>query len=319
MKFLKSVLGTHIVYLDKDAISVPNYIHARYRLHEVTLDGKKAIFVYPKTDIDSVNAIKKHLERIERTAGAPAILVLDHLTYRQREYLLRDHIPFVVDGKQIYLPFMAVYLQELYDSERPEITSILPSAQLLLLYYIYQGCGELLTSVAANELSFTATSISRASRQLEDLGLVKTEKRGVQKVLYSEKGPQELFEATNSFLPNPVKRTIYVQKAEIKEKLLMSGYSALSEYSMLNPPAVEYYAAESIAKWEKNASVKLQNSDDQRAVELWRYDPQKLAFGESVDQLSLALALRDEKDERTEEAIVKMLDNLWREIDGKRD
>lgn len=110
MEFLKSVLGTHIVYLDKDAISVPNYIHARYRLHEVTLDGKKAIFVYPKTDIDSVNAIKKHLERIERTAEAPAILVLDHLTYRQREYLLRDHIPFVVDGKQIYLPFMAVYL-----------------------------------------------------------------------------------------------------------------------------------------------------------------------------------------------------------------
>ena len=318
MEFLKSVLGIHIVYLDNDAIPVPNYIHARYRLQEVTLDGIKAVFVYPKTDMDSVNAIKKHLERVQKTAGTPAILVPDHLTYRQREYLLRDHIPFVVEGKQIYLPFMAVYLQERCDSERPENTSILPSAQLLLLYYIYHGCGELLTSDAVNELSFTATSISRASRQLEDLGLVQTEKRGVQKVLYSEKEPRELFDAAKSYLANPVKRTVYVTKTDIKEKLLMSGYSALSEYSMLNPPAVGCYAAESVSEWEKNASGKLQNSDDQCAVELWRYDPKKLTSGEYVDRLSLALALREDKDERIEQAVEEMLDGVWREIDGKR-
>ena len=318
MEFLKSVLGIHVIYLDNDAITVPNFIHSRYRLQKVELDGKKAVFVYPKTDLDSVNAIKKHLERVQRIAGAPAILVPDHLTYRQREYILRDHIPFIVDGKQIYLPFMAVYLQERCDSERLEITSILPSAQLLLLYFIYHGCGELLTSDAVNELSFTATSISRASRQLEDLGLVQTEKRGVQKVLYSEKKPRELFEDAKSYLANPIKRTIYVPKTEIKERLLESGYSALSEYSMINPPIVRCYATESISAWEKNASTKLQNSDDQCAVELWRYDPRKLASGEIVDRLSLALALRGEMDERIEEAVEEMLDGVWREIDGKR-
>lgn len=61
---------------------------------------------------------------------------------------------------------------------------------------------------------------------------------------------------------NPVKRTIYVPKREIKEKLLLSGYSALAEYSMLNPPAAEYFAAESIAAWNKSSSGKLHNSDD---------------------------------------------------------
>lgn len=34
---------------------------------------------------------------------------------------------------------------------------------------------------------------------------------------------------------NPIKRTIFVPKKMIKETLLISGYSALSEYSMLNP------------------------------------------------------------------------------------
>ncbi len=319
MEYLKSVLGIRVVYGNDEIIGVPNYIHARYRLQEVSLDGKKAVFVYPKTELDAIDVIKKHLKRIQAaTDDASAVLVLDHLTYRQKKYLLRDHIPFVVDGKQIYLPFMAVYLQQRADAENTEITEILPSAQLLFLYYVYHGCGELLTSDAVDALFFTATSISRASRQLEAFGLVKTERRGVQKVIYSEKKPQELFEAAKSYLVNPIKRTIYVPKTEIREKLLMSGYSALSEYSMLNPPAIECYAAKSITAWEKNASGKLQNSEDQCAVELWRYDPEKLSNGESVDRLSLALALREDTGERIEEAVEEMLANVWREIDGKR-
>ncbi len=318
MEYLNHVLGVRVIYIDSNTVPVPNYIHARYRLQEVSLDGKKAVFVYPKTELDSINAVKKHLDRIQKTMNASAVLVPNHLTYRQKEYLLRDHIPFIVEGRQIYLPFMAVYLQERGDGEKAETMAMLPSAQLLLLHYIYRGCGELLTSDAAETLSFTPTSISRASRQLEDLGLIQTEKRGVQKVIYSDKGPQELFETAKSYLMNPVKRTIYVPKTEIKDKLLVSGYSALSEYSMLNPPAVEYFAVGSVTAWNKSSSGRLQNSDDQCAIELWRYDPKKLTDGNSVDRLSLALAFRENRDERIEEAIEEMLTEIWREIDGKR-
>ena len=86
---------------------------------------------------------------------------------------------------------------------------------------------------------------------------------------------------------------------------------------MLNPPAVGCYASGSVSSWEKNATGKLQNSDDQCAVELWRYNPNKLASGEIVDRLSLALALRDDEDERIEEAVEEMLDGVWREINGE--
>lgn len=318
MEYLYHVLGIRTAYENDDPKPVPNYIYARYHVQEVTLDGKKAAFVYPKAELDSVNAIKKHLERIERIVGAPAILVMDRLTYRQKVYLLRDHIPFIVEGKQIYLPFMAIYLQERCDGEKQTVTAMLPSAQLLLFYYIYHGCGELLTSDASQALSFTATSISRASRQLEEMALIQTEKRGVQKVIFSDKTPKELFDVAKNYLCNPVKRTVYVPKADIKEDLPMSGYSALSEYSMLNPPTVDCCAAGSIATWDKISSGKLQNSVDQCAVELWRYDPKKLADGECVDRLSLALALRGNKDERIEEAIEEMLMQVWRDIDGKR-
>lgn len=318
MEYLKQVLGIRVVYRDDALNSLPNFIHSRYRLQRVTLDGKHAIFVYPKEELETVSAIKKHLERIEKIGEAPTVLVPDHLTYRQKEYLLREHIPFIVDGKQIYLPFMAVYLQERGDSEKIDKPDMLPSAQLLLLFYIYHGCGELLTSEASQELAFTATSISRASRQLQEMGLIQTQKRGVQKVIYSDKKPEEMFNIARESMCNPVKRTVFVPKAKVKDRLLMSGYSALSEYSMVNPPLAECFATNTVTEWDKIASNRLQSTDDQCAVELWRYDPKKLSTGNSVDKLSLVLALSDDRDERVEEAVDEILTDLWEELNGKR-
>lgn len=318
MEYLDNVLGIHTVYKDDPPKSMPNYIYERYRVQKVVLDGTPAVFLYPKEELEAIGTVKKHISRVQKSEGVPVVLVPEKLTYRQKEYLLRDHIPFIVEGKQIYLPFMAVYLQERGDAEKHESKKILPSAQVLLLYYIYHGCGELLTSEASRELSFTPTSIYRATGQLEETGLVHTEKRGVQKVIYSDKSPEELFSASKDYLLSPVKRTIYVPKSMIRNNLLMSGYSALSEYTMLNPSAVVTVAADSVAAWEKAASNRLQNADEEYEVELWRYDPKRLADGECVDRLSLALSFPDDNDERTEEAVDEMLDEVWREIDGKR-
>lgn len=318
MEYLNRVLGIHTDVQPEAIMPMPNYINARYRLQRVTLNGKAAVFVYPIGELDAINVVKKHLERIERTENAPAVLVFDRLTSRQKEYLLRDHVPFVVDGKQIYLPFMAVYLQERGDREKPENTKILPSAQILLLYYIYNGCGELMTSKAAKALRFTATSISRASRQLAELGLIETHMRGVQKVIRSDKSPEAFFLFAKDSLQNPVKKTLYVPKEMVPKSLPLSGYSALSAYSMMNPPSMEYRAVASVATWERVSSMRPQNQEDQCAVQLWRYDPRKLADGRCVDRLSLALALDDEQDERIEEAVEKMLEQTWREIHDQR-
>ena len=318
MEYLKRVLGIRVIYPDDSAAALPNYITARYRLQKATLDGKPAVFVYPVAELDPVDAIKKHLRRIESAQGMPAILVPDHLTYRQKEYLLRDRIPFIVDGRQIYLPFMAVFLQERGDGERTETDVMLPSAQLLLLHYIGHGCGEMTTSEAAQKLGLTATSVSRASRQLEDMGLIRTEKRGVQKIISSGKTPKELFTTAENRMLSPVKRTIFVPKAAIDKELPLSGYSALSEYTMINPPTVTCLAAGSVSAREKLSTGRLQDPFDQFEVEFWRYDPGKLTDGRCVDRLSLALALKDDRDERVEEAVNEMLTHVWREIDGQR-
>ena len=172
MEYLYKVLGIKATVQRAEFDHLPNYIAVRYRLQKVSMDGQKVIFLYPKTELEQIEVLKKHIARIQKKENLPVVLVLNELSYRQKEYLLREKIPFIVDGKQIYLPFMSVYLQERCDAEKQPREDLLPSAQLLLLHFIYGGTKELPSSQAAKDLKLTATSISRASRQLEEMGAV---------------------------------------------------------------------------------------------------------------------------------------------------
>ena len=41
-------------------------------------------------------------------------------------------------------------------------------------------------------------------------------------------------------------------------------------------------------------------------------------FSYSVDALSLALTLKDDTDERVEQAVEELLSEVWRKIDGRK-
>ena len=218
MEYLKRVLGIKVRYENETVDHLPNFIRTRYTLRRVYLDAQKAVFLYPKSELEQIVTLKKHLERVQKSVDCPVILVLEKITIRQKEYLLRDKIAFIVDGKQIYLPFMAVYLQERCDAKKIDREEILPSAQMLFLRFIYEGAKEMSTSQAAKDLGLTPTSISRASKQLEEMKILRARKVGVQKILFSDASPQELFTRAEKFLLNPVKRTVYVPKKMIEEK-----------------------------------------------------------------------------------------------------
>lgn len=318
MEYLDKVLGIKVFYKNVEFKHLPNFIATRYRLQLVSMNEQKIIFLYPKTELEQIEVLKKHITRIQKNENLPVVLVLKELSFRQKGYLIREKIPFIVDGKQIYLPFMAVYLQERCSAEKIPREEILPSAQMLLLHFVYGGAQELSTSQAAKDLELTPTSISRASRQLEEMGLLHIRKVGVQRIMQSEESPKTLFQKAGDKLLNPIKRTVYIPKKYVGTDLLESGYSALAEYSMLNEPNVRSYAAERISQWKDFTTNSLQNSKVQVAVEMWRYNPRKLSTRNTVDELSLALTLREDADERVEEAVEEMLNKLWRRIDGCR-
>ena len=118
MEYLDKVLGVKVTYNDVEFKHLPNFIATRYRLRMVSMIEQKMIFLYPKTELEQIEVLKKHIARIQKNENLPVVLVLKELSFRQKEYLIREKIPFIVEGKQIYLPFMAVYLQERCSAEK---------------------------------------------------------------------------------------------------------------------------------------------------------------------------------------------------------
>lgn len=318
MDYLERVLGIRLEYGKGELPPLPHFITGRYRIRRARLSGLEVLLLYPTGELDTVEAIKKHIARIQAQENCPVVLWLEKLGSRQKAYLLRERIPFVVEGRQIYLPFMATYLQERGSAEKRAKQTLLPSAQMLLLYLIYRGAAPTMASQAAKALSLTSTSVQRAVEQLAALGFITVRKEGVQKIIQCTQAPKELYEAATAHFQNPVRRVVYLPTSEIPRDWLKSGHAALSAYSMLNAPAVVCFAANHISQWESLSTRNLQSARTQSAVELWRYDPRRLSMTDTVDRLSLALALRDDADERVEEAVDNMLNELWRELDDKR-
>ena len=98
MEYLQKVLGLKLTYINDDIKHIPNFIGTRYVLRNVLLDRQKAVFIYPKTELEQIETLKKHISKIKSIVNLPVVMILDEITYRQKEYLLREKIPFVVNN-----------------------------------------------------------------------------------------------------------------------------------------------------------------------------------------------------------------------------
>ena len=98
MKYLDKVLGIEVTYENVEFKHLPNFIAARYCLQMVAMNGQRAIFLYPKTELEQIEVLKKHIARIQKNENLPVVLVLDELSFRQKEYLIREKIPFTSIG-----------------------------------------------------------------------------------------------------------------------------------------------------------------------------------------------------------------------------
>lgn len=311
MDYLEQLLGIKIKEIGKIEKDFPNYISSRYVIKEMTLEGKVVLFVYPKVEITSLPSIRNHINKIKEVNNTPIVLVLEKMTYRQKEFFLKERIPFIVYEKQIYLPFVGVYLQKRSDVEKEQVEKLWPATQLVFLYYLYQKEKEVQTSKIVTDLSITSTTVARAVKQLEILGLLNINKKGIQRIISTDLSHKELFRIAEKYLQNPVKRTIYVDKKIVDNELVKSGYSALSEYSMLNEDKLQVYASNNISKWKTYSNEVLFDDNSQIALELYRYDPRKLAINNNVDPISLYLSLKNDEDERVEIELEKMMEEVW--------
>ena len=164
-------------------------------------------------------------------------------------------------------------------------------------------------SDASKKLGFSAMTVTRAVRQLEQTAFFTTEKEGVQKKLIGRFTARELYDKMQPYLTSPVRKTIYVDKSVSLSSMRIAGMSALSQMSMINPPNILCYAV-SGKKGELTGTDILMDASAQVKIELWKYDPGILSLNDAVDPLSLAVSLKEEPNERIEEAVDILLNKI---------
>ncbi|MCD7821646.1 MAG: MarR family transcriptional regulator [Clostridiales bacterium] len=239
------------------------------------------------------------------------MLCFPSLTAYQRKALIENQVSFVVPGSQLCLPWLGMVLQERSQAPAKSVERLSWNAQLLTLLLLERKWENIRQADLAPLLGVSAMTVSRAVRELNQAELMRTEKSGRDIFLTPTAQGKELWEQAEPYLQNPVRRRIYVNKNTLSPDLPLSGLSALSVRTMLNPPAQSCYAMSGREYKAQNFPAVDPNWTDMEQcieLELWHYDPRLLCGDGAVSTLALALMYQDSEDERIQQATEKMME-----------
>jgi hypothetical protein len=311
MEYITKIIGVK-VYREPwtDIQKIPYYLTEKYLFESVKIDKFHCLFLKPVGVVDDIRTIQKQLHRLREVCESPIVFELPSISRQRMKSFIDLRIAFIIEDKQLYLPFIGVYLQTQTEHESivsPGIEKLKPSAQMLLFAFILRKNKPMILSEMTKQLGFSAMSMSRAAEQLAKACLVQKQHDGVKLILKSDLTPRSLYQKAERFLINPVRKTVYLHKNMINSKMFPAGLSALAARSMLSPPELAVWGTAQKASEIREAENYLYDADQQIKLELWKYDPRKVRGDDQIDALSLAESLKDNLDDRSEMMIDEML------------
>lgn len=303
------IFGLSIRYEPWDKKSIlPLYIVNSYQFYAAYIENIRCIVIQPIEELPTLPSLKKQIQKIRVIDDVPVVLYSKTISFYRRKSLLENHIPFMTD-KQVFLPFIGTLLVDEKGIEKTK-DKFVYSTQLLFLAYMYNHEKKVYVSDLSKSLPFSAMTLSRAVKQLEMTDLFLVYKDGVNKVIESKYSYKELFERIQHYLLTPVRQVGYMDQSLVTDHMVLSGESALSEMSMLNPSRLRTYAVYEKDFDNSQLIDELIDPDVQVKVEIWAYNPQLFTHANIADTLSIVLSLKENKDERIEEIIEDILKPL---------
>jgi hypothetical protein len=311
--YLRETFGLD-VKVDKinedDLLSLPLFFKEEYDLYSMEILGEVLVLLRVKNTIQQIPKIRKHLERIRIELGSEGVLWVEELSANQIRNLVSHNIPFVASGKQIYLPYIGIFLKKGKKKIERSKRVFSPSTQSLFIQLCYRKSffGKSLSDLA-KESNINPMTVSRSVQELVDLKLISVKKMGVGKYILPIYEGKELFEEGKIYLRKPFGKTVYAPSEKIKGGI-PSGEYALSKGTMISEPTMKTYAI-----YKKNIDIDEHIYTEEEPLihegvselELWTYDPEKLMREGVADPISLFAYMRDFKDERIQLALEELL------------
>jgi hypothetical protein len=294
--------------------TLPLYLREQYHVYETSLLNRPVVLMLDRGRSERPpGVVKRQLETVQSKWAGEVVYVRSEITAYNRSRLIRQNVPFIVPGNQLYLPSFGIDLREYFRNIRKDTKFLTPSAQALFLTLLYSGNDAPVTpTIMAERLGYTAMSMTRAFSELKGFGIGEHVQRGKNRELRLVEPKRPTWEAALPYLRSPVKQKWFVAARDPECKLPKSGLSALAEYTHIAPPGTPVYAAgrETWKAGRYNTNKVPVSGPGVVEIEVWFHSPGVFLRGGIVDRLSLYLSLRGTEDERTEQALKQMMEKV---------
>jgi len=306
----------------KAAKSLPIFVSQIYELHRANLFEREYSLLLCRCEHRPTPAeVEKHLSLARTALGPNVAFVFMALPTFDRKRLIQRRIPFVVPGRQIYLPVALIDLREKPKGGQRILNEpmehLSAPAQVLLLYHLQmkRDSDEWPLSKWADVLGYSRSTLTRVYKELSITSLCRTVPSGRHVTLALPRLRRELWESSLPHLVSPVRTR---SRASIQDKNLQmheAGMTALTRLTMLGPGREKVYAMSSAAFEAAREDRKLLQTEYPEEgtvqIERWKYAPGLLSpDSQVVDRLSLYLSLQDDRDERVQSALTELLEQM---------
>ena len=311
-----SILGiqTELIPMQRDKLRGINAdMFLRFSFYTMEFNNQSLCVIQAKNGQQSLTPLKykQITKQAEILVGMPVVVILDSLTYYERERLINQGVYFIISDKYAFLPSLIVNIQAKKKEKNP--AKLTPSAQYLLLYYLLSEKPKEEYTIKDFEqiMPYNYVALARAVANLEDCKLCSTEIKdntGIKHIRFGSY-KRELWAKAQNYLSSPVKKVLYCD-AIPEENFNISGVNALSQYSHLNSEQFETRAI-----WDKHFNLpgsQFNEVEGLYKIEIWKYPTTMPSFSNHivVDKLSLYLSMKDEPDARIEKELEIMIEEM---------
>ena len=313
VEYIKSELGIDIGVSPIETTQMkvmPFFLSELYDFYDGEIAGKHLVFAefVPESAL-SPGQYAKHKKILMEVWQKPIVFVFRSIQSYNRQRMIAQRINFVVPYSMIYMPdLLIVFSNNAKDKDNSGIPQYLsPTAQTILLYYFYGTGNDFSYKEIQKSLDMPYPTVCRAIEMLVKSQLC--EILGTRnKTLHFENDKKKLLEKALPLMRSPIKRVVYAEEIPINAKI--SGMTALSEYTFLNPDESKHVAI-SMEDFKMGKNYSKEDVFMPVHIEVWNYAPSLFAHDGWVDKISLYLSLKDSNDERVQHELTQMLQGLW--------
>lgn len=317
------------LHLLKGKKGLPAWITSSAQLYTLRVDNNRRIYlIEPKDTLEFDQLVNLH-KQIEKKLGGSALIVADNLNSKFRPLFVRNRVPYVYKDKSIYAPRWGMKLIDYKEIDSPLkkiIQDPLKPFEVKLIAGFLTGfieekdynLDDLASVLTKKKYHCSKSKISTAIKHLIETGFVRVQGKGPNR-LVRFLNKTHVWEELEQQKIKPMFKTIEAPFVLPRKKLILSGETALAQYSDLSPPDQAHVALTNKEFTEIENAQKPGMKENAKAIifEVFKEQPRLFAIDGYLNPIELYLTLKDHPDERVRLCLKQMLKefklNVWRD------